>query len=156
MSDWKSVSVPHDWAIYGSRLTGQRPSEGDSGAEWRENGNTEDRPHRRTALYRQGYYRTTFEVPDTAGQVFSFEFDGAMSNPRVKVNGKRSVTGRMATIPLYINVPAGVDCAGKTVYRGLFGKQREISRWYPGAGLYRNVRLVTTSPVHVPTQGAHM
>lgn len=156
MSDWKSVSVPHDWAIYGpfdrsndlQKVTVEQ--NGEKTATWK-TGRTGGLPY-----IGKGYYRTTFEVPDTAGQVFSFEFDGAMSNPRVKVNGKEIGHWAYGYNSFYINVPAGVIVPGKNSIEVSLENKEKSSRWYPGAGLYRNVRLVTTSPVHVPTWGTYV
>ena len=32
----------------------------------------------------------------------------------------------------------------------------QSSRWYPGAGLYRNVRVVSTGKIHVPVWGTQI
>ena len=32
----------------------------------------------------------------------------------------------------------------------------ESSRWYPGAGLYRNVHVVMTNDVHIPVWGTYV
>ena len=32
----------------------------------------------------------------------------------------------------------------------------QSSRWYPGAGLYRNVRVVTTDRIYVPVWGTQL
>ena len=32
----------------------------------------------------------------------------------------------------------------------------EQSRWYPGAGLYRNVHVITTNEVHIPVWGTYV
>src|SRR4029079_5986745 len=34
--------------------------------------------------------------------------------------------------------------------------EEQASRWYPGAGIYRNVWLVTTGPVHVAHWGTYV
>lgn len=153
---WESVTIPHDWAIYGpfdrsndlQKVTVEQ--NGETEATWK-TGRTGGLPY-----VGKGYYRTTIEVPDTAGSVFTFEFDGAMSNPQVTVNGKKIGNWAYGYNSFYINVPAGVMVPGENTVEVSLENKEKSSRWYPGAGLYRNVRLVKTSPVHVPTWGTYV
>lgn len=153
---WETVTIPHDWAIYGpfdrsndlQKVTVEQ--NGETEATWK-TGRTGGLPY-----VGKGYYRTTIEVPDTAGSVFTFEFDGAMSNPQVTVNGKKIGNWAYGYNSFYINVPAGVMVPGKNTVEVSLENKEKSSRWYPGAGLYRNVRLVKTSPVHVPTWGTYV
>ncbi len=153
---WETVTIPHDWAIYGpfdrsndlQKVTVEQ--NGETEATWK-TGRTGGLPY-----VGKGYYRTTIEVPDTAGSVFTFEFDGAMSNPQVTVNGKKIGNWAYGYNSFYINVPAGVLVPGENTVEVSLENKEKSSRWYPGAGLYRNVRLVKTSPVHVPTWGTYV
>lgn len=153
---WESVTIPHDWAIYGpfdrsndlQKVTVEQ--NGETEATWK-TGRTGGLPY-----VGKGYYRTTIEVPDTMGSVFTFEFDGAMSNPQVTVNGKMIGNWAYGYNSFYINVPAGVLVPGENTVEVSLENKEKSSRWYPGAGLYRNVRLVKTSPVHVPTWGTYV
>lgn len=153
---WESVTIPHDWAIYGpfdrsndlQKVTVEQ--NGETEATWK-TGRTGGLPY-----VGKGYYRTTIEVPDTTGSVFTFEFDGAMSNPQVTVNGKKIGNWAYGYNSFYINVPAGVLVPGENTVEVSLENKEKSSRWYPGAGLYRNVRLVKTSPVHVPTWGTYV
>ena len=85
---WESVRVPHDWAIYGPF---DRANDLQTVAV-EQNGETEktEKTGRTGGLpfIGKGSYKTTFEVPDTAGRAVTLVFDGAMSNAHVKVNGK--------------------------------------------------------------------
>lgn len=85
---WQEVTVPHDWAIH-------EPFSRDNDLQVvaiEQNGETEKsiKTGRTGGLpyIGKGIYRTTFNVPDTAGRRFALVFDGAMSNPRVSVNGR--------------------------------------------------------------------
>ncbi len=86
---WKNVNVPHDWAIYGpfsrdndlQKVTVEQ--NGETEATWK-TGRTGGLPY-----MGKGFYKTGVEVPDTTGKTFTLEFDGAMSNPVVYVNGRR-------------------------------------------------------------------
>ncbi len=153
---WDNVSVPHDWAIYGpfdrsndlQKVTVEQ--NGETEATWK-TGRTGGLPY-----IGKGYYRTTVDVPDTIGRVFTFEFDGAMSNPKVIVNGKEIGNWAYGYNSFYINVPSGVMKPGENTVEVSLENKEKSSRWYPGAGLYRNVRLVSTSSVHVPTWGTYV
>lgn len=155
-TDWKAVTVPHDWAIYGpfdrandlQKVTVEQNGETES--TWK-TGRTGGLPYAG-----RGYYRTAIEIPDTAGRVFTFEFDGAMSNPNVIVNGKRIGNWAYGYNSFYIDVPHGVMVPGRNTVEVSLENKEKSSRWYPGAGLYRNVRLVSASPIHVPVWGTYV
>ncbi len=153
---WKNVNVPHDWAIYGpfsrdndlQKVTVEQ--NGETEATWK-TGRTGGLPY-----MGKGFYKTGVEVPDTTGKTFTLEFDGAMSNPVVYVNGRRVGNWAYGYNSFYINVPQGLMVPGRNSVEVSLENKPRSSRWYPGAGLYRNVRLVTTSPVHVPTWGTYI
>ena len=153
---WKNVNVPHDWAIYGPFSRDNDPQKvtveqnGETEATWK-TGRTGGLPY-----MGKGFYKTGVEVPDTTGKTFTLEFDGAMSNPVVYVNGRRVGNWAYGYNSFYINVPQGLMVPGRNSVEVSLENKPRSSRWYPGAGLYRNVRLVTTSPVHVPTWGTYI
>ena len=85
---WQSVTVPHDWAIYGP-FSAQNDKQEVAIAQ---DGQTEAMEHAgRTGglpFVGVGWYRTQFELPEfTAGKQATLLFDGAMSHARVYVNG---------------------------------------------------------------------
>ena len=86
--NWQNVRVPHDWAIYGpfdrnNDLQTVAVEQNGEKEETVKTGRTGGLP-----FIGKGVYRTTFNVPDTAGRSVVLLFDGAMSNARVSVNGK--------------------------------------------------------------------
>ena len=102
---WQSVSIPHDWAIYGpfSRDNDLQKvvveQNGEKEATWK-TGRTGGLPY-----IGKGYYKTTFSLPDTAGKAFTLLFDGAMSHAHVYVNGRQ-----VAYRPYgYVSFTAGLD-----------------------------------------------
>ena len=150
--EWQKVRVPHDWAIYG-------PFDRDNDLQTvavEQNGETEEtvKTGRTGGLpfIGKGTYRTTFEVPDTAGRSVALVFDGAMSNAHVKVNGKEVAYWPYGYNSFYADVTRAVKPGDNDMVVELENFER-ASRWYPGAGLYRNVHLVNTDRVHIPTWG---
>lgn len=151
-SAWQKVRIPHDWAIYG-------PFDRDNDLQKvavEQNGETEEtvKTGRTGGLpfIGKGTYRTTFEVPDTAGRNVALVFDGAMSNAHVKVNGKEVAYWPYGYNSFYADVTGTVKPGDNDMVVELENFER-ASRWYPGAGLYRNVHLVNTDRVHIPTWG---
>ncbi len=152
---WENVRVPHDWAIYG-------PFDRENDLQVvavEQNGETEktEKTGRTGGLkyYGKGFYRTTVNVPDTAGRSFTLVFDGAMSNPVVKVNGKEVGRWAYGYNSFYCNAD-GAFVPGDNEIEVELENKPQSSRWYPGAGLYRNVRLLTTDRIHVPVWGTHV
>ena len=152
---WEKVTIPHDWAISG-------PFDKENDLQIvavEQNGETEKtlKTGRTGGLpfIGQGTYRTTFEIPDTTGRNVEFLFDGAMSNAHVYVNGEE-----IAYWPYGYN--SFVADANKAVKPGInemiveLENFEQASRWYPGAGLYRNVHLINTDKIHIPVWGTYI
>ncbi len=152
---WQSVRVPHDWAIYGPfdrkhdlqvvavEQNGERQSTAKTGR-------TGGLP-----FLGQGTYRRTFNVADTAGRAITLIFDGAMSNAHVKVNGVEVAYWPYGYNSFFADVTKAVVPGENELVVELENFER-ASRWYPGAGLYRNVHLVSTDRVHVPVWGTQV
>lgn len=152
---WESVTIPHDWAIYGPfdrKYDLQKVAveqNGETEETWK-TGRTGGLPY-----LGKGWYRTTINVPDTADKSLTLLFDGAMSHARVKVNGKNA--GYWAYGYNSFSVPVdGLVHPGENVIEVSLENLPQSSRWYPGAGLYRNVHLITTDKVHVPVWGTYI
>lgn len=152
-SRWATVEVPHDWAIYG-------PFDKDIDKQVvaiEQNGETvpTEKTGRTGALpyIGVGWYRTTFTVPQ--GRRALLVFDGAMSRPCVYVNGREAGRWAYGYTPFYIDVtPYLTDGENHLAVR--LENLPESSRWYPGAGLYRPVRLVITGDVSVRMWGTRV
>lgn len=151
-TSWQKVRVPHDWAIYGPF---DRANDLQTVAV-EQNGETEktEKTGRTGGLpfIGQGTYRTVFQVPDTTRRNVTIIFDGAMSNAHVKVNGKEVAYWPYGYNSFYTDVTEAVVPGANSVVVELENFER-ASRWYPGAGLYRNVHVVNTDKVHIPTWG---
>lgn len=153
---WQNVRVPHDWAIYGPF---DRANDLQTVAV-EQNGETEEtvKTGRTGGLpfIGKGYYRTTFEVPDTAGRAVTLVFDGAMSNARVSVNGRQVAVWPYGYNSFYVTLPEGLVRPGSNELDVALENYERASRWYPGAGLYRNVHVVQTDRVHIPVWGTYV
>lgn len=154
-TEWQKVRVPHDWAIYGPF---DRANDLQTVAI-EQNGETEktEKTGRTGGLpfIGQGTYRTTFEVADTVNRNITIVFDGAMSNAHVKVNGKEVAYWPYGYNSFYADVTDAVVPGNNDMVVELENFER-ASRWYPGAGLYRNVHVVSTGKVHIPTWGTYV
>lgn len=154
-SVWENVTVPHDWAIYGpfDRANDLQV------VTIEQNGETQ--PSEKTGrtgglpYYGKGFYKTTFEVADTAGKSFTLVFDGAMSHPVVKVNGKEVGRWAYGYNAFECNLDGAVKPGENLLEVDLYNMPKS-SRWYPGAGLYRNVTLVETNKIHIPVWGTYL
>ena len=155
-SQWQQVRVPHDWAIYGPF---DRDNDLPVGAV-EQNGETEKtlKTGRTGGLpfIGKGTYRTVLEIPDTTGRAFTLVFDGAMSNAAVILNGKEIGKWPYGYNSFYINLDNKDLRPGKNDLTVELENYEKASRWYPGAGLYRNVKLIETSRVHIPVWGTYV
>lgn len=154
-SCWEAVRVPHDWAIYGpfdraNDLQTVAVEQNGEKTKTEKTGRTGGLP-----FIGKGTYRTTFEVADTAGRSLTLIFDGAMSNAHVKVNGTEVAYWPYGYNSFYADITGAVSPGQNDMVVELENFER-ASRWYPGAGLYRNVHLVTTDRVHIPTWGTYV
>lgn len=148
---WENVTIPHDWAISGPFDRANDLQEvivvqnGESEPTWK-TGRSGGLP-----WMGKGHYHTRVAV--NKDRFYTLVFDGAMSHADVYVNGEEMVYWPYGynTFDCYI-LPQLItgDSVDIDVY--LENKPQQ-SRWYPGAGLYRNVHLVETDPVHIPTFG---
>jgi len=139
-SAWRPVRLPHDWAIEGPFDSTLNPQTG------------------ALPMFGTGWYRKSFALPAGAkGKYFSIEFDGAMSNSKVWLNGHElggrpyGYIGFSLDLTPYLNF----DGAANVIAVRLTPEDRS-SRWYPGAGIYRNVWLDVTGAVYVAHWGTYV
>ena len=154
-SAWENVSVPHDWAIPGpfsieNDLQSVAVTQNFETEATLKTGRTGGLPY-----VGVGWYRCTFEVPE--GRQAELLFDGAMSEAVVYVNGREACRSPYGYSPFHFDATPYLNTDGKPNTLAVRLENRPFSsRWYPGAGLYRNVHLVTTDKVHVPVWGTHI
>jgi beta-galactosidase len=136
---WQTVSVPHDWAIAGPFIldgngsTGKLPWQG------------------------QAWYRRDLVIPAAAaGQRMYLIFDGVMAFPKVYINGKLAGEWDYGYNSFSVDITDFVTPGGKNVLAVHADTRSFDSRWYPGAGIYRKVELLTVAPVHVDIWGTYV
>lgn len=152
---WETVDIPHDWAIFGpfdknNDLQNVAVTQNFETQASLKTGRTGGLPY-----VGIGWYRTTFH--STPGKQTTLIFDGAMSETRVFVNGKEACFWPCGYNSFYCDVTSLVNEDGKNSTLAVRLENRpQSSRWYPGAGLYRNVHVVTTEKIHVPVWGTQI
>ncbi len=157
--NWENVTVPHDWAITGPFDRANDLQE----VLVTQNFETEVTAHTgRTGglpYMGKGWYRTMFDVTefDPENMMVALLFDGAMSQAKVRINGRfvmewpYGYNAFHADVTEYLN-PDGKDNLLEVSLENL----PNSSRWYPGAGLYRNVHVIRTHRTHVPVWGTYL
>jgi len=143
-SKWQTVSIPHDWAI-----SGPFDKEIDKqNVAIEQNGEKEatEKTGRSGSLpwIGQGWYRTTFTCEKECPRAI-LNFDGAMAEPEVYVNGKKAGEWKYGYNAFNIDITPYIknDGSQNTLAVHLQNLE-ESSRWYPGAGIYRPVTLIQT------------
>ena len=132
---WQSVTLPHDIAISGpfsdknNARCGGLPIEGEA------------------------WYRKEFSVDLDCYSQFFVEFDGAMSNSEVWINGHYLGLRPYGYIGFEYNLTDYLKPDGNIIIVKLF-QPKLSTRWYPGFGLYRNVWLKQKQHIRVAHWGS--
>jgi beta-galactosidase len=135
-ASWRDLTLPHDWAIEGPF---------DSSYNARSGG----LPFHGTA-----WYRKQFDMPVTAsGKHITLHFDGAMNNAKVWLNGNMIGDRPYGYIGFSVDLSPHLNYGGSNVIAVQLAPEDFSSRWYPGAGIYRNSWLEINNEVHVPKWG---
>ena len=135
-SNWRQLNLPHDWAIEGpfnidyDGATGKLPY---WGIRW---------------------YRKTIDLPqEDKGKQIYLDIDGAMSYASVWCNGNYVGGWPYGYTSFRLDLTPYLKPGQRNVLAIRLDNPNDASRWYPGGGIYRNVWLVKTSPVHVSQWG---
>ena len=135
-NSWRTLDLPHDWAIEGpfsdtlENNTGLLPWKG------------------------IGWYRKHFKVSEQDRERrFYVDFDGAMAYARVWLNGRFVGEWPYGYSSFRLDLTPYIKFGSENIIAVRLDTKSWDSRWYPGAGIYRNVWLVKTSPVHISHNG---
>ena len=140
---WQTVAVPHDWAIYGPF-----DKEVDKQVVKIEQNNEKvatEKTGRTGALpfIGVGWYRTKLSLPEfTTDKQVILSFDGAMSNAQVFVNAEKVGSRPYGYSYFYFDITSYLKAGVDNTIAVRLENQGFSSRWYPGAGLYRKVKVL--------------
>ena len=137
---WQLVDLPHDWAIAGPFYTGEKAIVGGGMG--------------RLPVQGVAWYRRKLDIPDSdAGKSIYLDIDGAMSYAMVWLNGALVGGWPYGYASFRLDLTPYVKPGGVNQLAIRLDNPSNSSRWYPGAGLYRNVWLEVLDPVHVGQWG---
>ena len=147
---WERVTVPHDWAIAGpfdKEIDKQIVAIVENGEKkaGEKTGRTGSLP-----FIGEGEYRRTVTIPSGTGYA-SLVFDGVMSEPEVFCDGVKVGEWKSGYNAFEVELPTK---AGEHQILVKAKNRAESSRWYPGAGIIRPVKLVLGNTVGVKTWGS--
>ncbi|OHX68546.1 beta-galactosidase [Flammeovirga pacifica] len=143
-SEWEKVKVPHDWAIKGpfdKKHDAQRVAILQDGEKMptEKSGRTGALPYMGTA-----WYRLKFDTPKRLNQEkVLIHFDGAMSEAKVYVNGHYIGEHPYGYGYFYFDITQYLKEGSQNTLAVRLHNEPKSSRWYPGAGIYRKVKLIT-------------
>lgn len=136
-SGWRSLNLPHDWAIEGN-FSEDNPSGTGGGA----------------LPGGVGWYRKSFTLPSSMkGKEIYIDFDGAYMNATVFINGHELGTRPYGYAPFSYNITPWLKPGKNVVAVRVDNAEQPNSRWYSGCGIYRHVWLRVLNPVHVAQWG---
>ena len=156
-SKWQSVTVPHDWAIYGPfSIENDKQN-----VAITQDGQREALEHAgRTGglpFVGVGWYRLKFTADSFAeGKRATILFDGAMSHARVYLNGVEVGYWPYGYNAFHFDITEHLKVGEVNELAVRLENETDSSRWYPGAGIYRNVHLIVTEDTHIPIWGVQV
>ena len=138
-SDWRTLNVPHDWSIEEGYQ-----KDGDVAAS--------------TGFVPGGigWYRKSFTLNETdKGKHISILFDGIYNNSTIWLNGHKLGTRPNGYISFTYNLTDHLNYDGsENIIAVKVNRTAYVdSRWYTGSGIYRNVKLIKKSPLHIKQWG---
>ena len=138
-SEWRKVDLPHDFAIEGPFITsggggmGRLPS---AGVAW---------------------YRKHLAIPASdAGKQIYLDVDGSMSYTTVWCNGQIAGGWPYGYASWRVDLTPYIKFGADNILAIRLNNPPNSSRWYPGGGIYRNIWITKTAPVHVGQWGTYL
>ena len=140
-SDWRKLNLPHDWAVEGD-FSENNPAGSGGGA----------------LPGGIGWYRKTFKADKKLiGKKIFIDFDGVYSNSEVWLNGVSLGVRPYGYISFRYELTKYLKFdADNVIAVRVDNSEQPNSRWYSGCGIYRNVWLTITDPVHVDLWGTYV
>lgn len=135
-STWKQLDLPHDFAIYG-------PFRADLAGE------TGKLPYQGIGWYKKQF----FVNKDDQTKNIYIDFDGAMAYAEVWLNGEYVGTHPYGYSSFRLDLTPYLKYNENNWIVVRLNTEKWESRWYSGAGIYRNVWLVKTEKIHISHWG---
>ncbi len=136
---WRRLDLPHDWGV-----------EGPFHQEY-------DSATGRLPWWGVGWYRKHFDVTAAdAGRRVYLDIDGAMAYAMVWLNGQFVGGWPYGYSSFQLDLTPYLKPGADNLLAIRLDNPPQSSRWYPGGGIYRNVWLVKTAPVHVAHWGTYV
>jgi beta-galactosidase len=151
---WQKITVPHDWAVvqpFDMNIDKQKVQVVEDGEK-----TTQLRTGRTGALpcFGIGWYRRALHITrNDAGKRIYVEFDGAMSRSKLYLNDAYIGEWPYGYTSFAFELTKFIQFGKENILSVRLENKPESSRWYPGAGIYRNVRLVKTASAHIEQWG---
>lgn len=147
--NWENVTVPHDWAISGpfdKKWDMQTVAIVQNGEK-----TATEKTGRSGALpwIGKGFYQKAIQIPEGYKHA-ELVFDGAMAEPTVSINGRQAGYWAYGYNAFRIDATPYLT-SGNNLLEVSLNNLEESSRWYPGAGLYRHVKLILTGDARFET-----
>lgn len=135
---WENITLPHDWSVREqlsptlASCTGYLPG----GIGW---------------------YRKELEIPqERAGQRVFIYFEGVYNRSEVFVNGKSIGKRPNGYVSFAYDITNSVEVGKKNLIAVKVDHSLSAdSRWYTGSGIYRDVYLVYSNPLHIAQWGVY-
>src|ERR1035438_3051253 len=138
-SRWRLLNLPHDWGVEGPF---QQSLSGGTG---------------RLPWFGIAWYRKHLDIPAAdAGKKIYLDVDGAIAYAEVWLNGQFVGGWPYGYASWRVDLTPYVNFGGENIIVIRLNNPPDSSRWYPGGGIYRNVWLVKTEPVHVAQWGNYI
>lgn len=154
-SSWRLLDLPHDYAIEG-------PFSAENDLQYQKvvaDGIMDAIEHvGRTGglpITDSAWYRKQFTVSESATNVF-LEFDGVMNNSSVYVNGQLIGERHYGYTSFSYDVTDAIEKGKENTLAVRVAPEQCASRWYPGAGIYRHVRLIEKNATYIPYCGTYI
>lgn len=137
---WEKVNLPHDWAIKGPFQKGWNSEVGGGMGRLPSNG--------------VAWYRKKLDIPASdAGKSIFLDVDGAMSYSIVWLNGHLVGGWPYGYNSYRLDLTPYILPGGENQLAIRVDNPNNSARWYSGAGIYRNVWITKTNPVHIAQWG---
>lgn len=140
-SNWDKINLPHDWSINNSFTNDVSSEIG----------------HLKGGI---AWYRKSFNLPKSLkGKRINIDFDGIYMDSYIYVNGKLVGNYPNGYLPFSFDITNYVvfDDEKENIISikvsNITNKGEQSSRWYSGSGIYRDVYLTITEPIHITKYG---